>query len=348
MRRFFSSVHRPSNIGSPARLKTTSTPRSASAGAGPLSGFQACASMLPRRRRASSGSRLRTTGCSSFASRCFPMRPVAPVTSARIRRSYSLICHVFATIESSQFGAHLLSCCRVFRGRLSIFGVVAALFAVGCLYPPVTQPPPDEKQEVVIPLPYDLAWDAVNAVITKNSFNVQAQDMTNGIIEAAGPLFTLQDADCGKIKGVAGSYAADPEPDSSSVYNFLVRPRGPEATLVEVRATFNSSVKVPLHPATDVDCVSHGIQESNLLREVLVAAKETHRPVFAKQSAPPQQAAASANAQSSGLAHRPPSSIEKEAGQSNTPNSMQQPDRAYSMHGYSLDGNFQLPAPSPR
>jgi hypothetical protein len=236
----------------------------------------------------------------------------------------------------------------MFRVRLSIFGVVAALFAVGCLYPPVTQPPPDEKQEVVIPLPYDLAWDAVNAVITKNSFHVQAQDMTNGIIEAAGPLFTLQDADCGKIKGVAGSYAADPEPDSSSVYNFLVRPRGPEATLVEVRATFNSSVKVPLHPATDVDCVSHGIQESNLLREVLVAAKETHRPVFAKQSAPPQQAAASANAQSSGLAHRPPSSIEKEAGQSNTPNSMQQPDRAYSMHGYSLDGNFQLPAPSPR
>src|ERR1700685_4094517 len=53
MRRFFSSVHRPSNIGSPARLKTTSTPCSASAGAGPLSGFQACASMFPRRGRAS-------------------------------------------------------------------------------------------------------------------------------------------------------------------------------------------------------------------------------------------------------------------------------------------------------
>ena len=49
-----------------------------------------------------------------------------------------------------------------------------------------------------------------------------------------------------------------------------------------MRATFNSSVKVPLHPATDVDCVSHGIQESNLLREVLVEAKKTHRPEFAK------------------------------------------------------------------
>ena len=185
----------------------------------------------------------------------------------------------------------------MFRVRASIFGIVAALFAAGCLYPPVTQPPPDEKQEVVIPLPYDLAWDAVNGVITKNSFHVQAQDMTNGIIEAAGPLFTLQDADCGKVKSVAGSYAAEPEPDSSSVYNFLVRPRGPEATLVEVRATFNSSVKVPLHPASDVDCVSHGIQESNLLREVLVEAKQTHRPVFARPSAPPNSRAVFATAE---------------------------------------------------
>ena len=229
-----------------------------------------------------------------------------------------------------------------------MFGVVAALFAVGCLYPPVTQPPPDAQQEVVIPLPYDLAWDAVNAVITENSFHVQAQDMTNGIIEAAGPLFTLHDADCGRVKSVAGSYTAEPEPDSSSVYNFLVRPRGPEATLVEVRATFNSSVKVPLHPATDVDCVSHGIQESNLLREVLVEAKQTHRPVFAKPSAPPQQAAASASAQSSGPARRPPSSIDKDTEEPNPPTSMQEPDRATSMHGYSIGGNFKLPAPPPQ
>src|SRR5271156_539243 len=184
--------------------------------------------------------------------------------------------------------------------RVSILGLVAVLVVSGCLYPPEAQPPPDEKQQVVIPLPYDLAWDAVNSVITQNSFHVQARDMTNGIIEAVGPRFTLQDADCGKIKSVAGSYEADPELNSSSVYNFLVRPRGTEATLVEVRATFNSSVKVPLKPATDVDCVSHGIQESNLLREVLVEAKQTHRPVFAKPSAPPQQAAASASAQPSG------------------------------------------------
>ena len=225
----------------------------------------------------------------------------------------------------------------MFRLRLSILAVIAALSAVGCLYPPVTQPPPDEQQQVVIPLPYDLAWDAVNGVITENSFHVQAQDMTNGIIEASGPRFTLHDADCGKIKSVAGAYTAEPEANSSSVYNFLVRPRGTEATLVEVRATFNSSVKVPLHPATDVDCVSHGIQESNLLREVLVEAKKTHRPEFAKPSAAPQQAASSANAQSSGPARRPPSSIDKAEGHSAE---MRSP-----MGGFSIGGNVKLPAP---
>jgi hypothetical protein len=227
----------------------------------------------------------------------------------------------------------------MFGARTSILGLIVALSVAGCLYPPMTEPPPDGQQQVVIPLPYDLAWDAVNAVITENSFHVQAQDMTNGIIEAAGPRFTLHDADCGRIKGVAGSYTAEPEPDSSSVYNFLVRPRGPEATIVEVRATFNSSVKVPLHPATDVDCVSHGIQESNLLREVLVEAKKTHRPTYAKPNTAPQQAASSASAQSSGPTRRPPSSIDKGEVQSEMPTPMR---------GFSLGGNLKLLGPPPQ
>ena len=196
--------------------------------------------------------------------------------------------------------------------------LIAAVSLAACFYPPETQPPPDEKQQVVIPLPYDLGWDAVTSVISQNNFHVQAQDMTNGIIEAAGPRFTLHDADCGKIKSVAGAYTAEPQANSSSVYNFLVRPRGREATLVEVRATFNSSVAVPLHPATDVDCVSHGIQESNLLREVLVEASKTHRPAYGQAAASPQQAASSSGAQPQGPStisnqHRTPSTIDKTA-----------------------------------
>jgi hypothetical protein len=232
----------------------------------------------------------------------------------------------------------------IFVVRLSIPGLLAALSVAGCFIPPATQPPPDAQQEVVIALPYDLAWDAVNAVVTQNSFKVQAQDMTNGIIEAVGPRFTLHDADCGKIKSVAGAYTAEPEANSSSVYNFLVRPRGREASIVEVRATFNSSVAIPLRPATDVDCVSHGIQESNLLREVLVEAKKTHRPEFAGQNAPPQQAGAQSSASAPAAMRsqpRPPSSIEKTEATPGPPSSP---------HGFSLNVNSMmpsLPAPPP-
>ena len=236
----------------------------------------------------------------------------------------------------------------VFLLRCAVI-MLEAVCVAGCLYPPVTQPPPDEQQQVVIPLPYDLGWDAVNTVITQNHFHVQAQDMTNGIIEAVGPRFTLHDADCGKVKSVAGSYLAEPEANSSSVFNFLVRPRGREATLVEVRATFNSSVSVPLRPTTDVDCISHGIQESNLLREVLVAVKETRRPESAQPGAAPQQAAASDAAQSHSPAktQSAPSTI----GKSPTPPTL-------SNGGFSLLGRAHptlahpdapdLPAPPPQ
>jgi hypothetical protein len=73
---------------------------------------------------------------------------------------------------------------------------------------------------------------------------------------------------------------AEPEHNASTVFTFGVHPRGPEASIVQVLATFNSPVKVPLHPATDVDCVSYGIQESNLFRQVLAQATQTHRPTF--------------------------------------------------------------------
>ncbi len=164
--------------------------------------------------------------------------------------------------------------------RIATLAMIAAL--AGCIYPPMTAPPSDEQQRVVIPLPYDLAWDAVNSVIQENGMRIQAQDSNHGIIEAVGPRFTLHDADCGKIKSVVGLYAAEPEPNATSVYNFLVRPHGKEASVVDVRATFNSPVKVPLRPTKDVDCVSHGTEESNLLRQVLVEAKRTHRPTFAQ------------------------------------------------------------------
>ncbi|MDO8433945.1 MAG: hypothetical protein Q7S58_16220 [Candidatus Binatus sp.] len=173
------------------------------------------------------------------------------------------------------------------KNYLRIAALAISIAAGACVYPPMTEPPRDEQQRVVIPLPYDLAWDAVNSMIQENGMRIQAQDSNHGIIEAVGPRFTLRDADCGKIKSVVGTYAAEPEPNSSSVYNFLVRPHGKEASVVEVRATFASPVRVPLRQTKDVDCISRGTEESNLLRQLLVVAKRTRRPTFTQPSESP-------------------------------------------------------------
>ncbi len=155
---------------------------------------------------------------------------------------------------------------------------VLALGIAGCFYPTTMQPPSRDKTSVVVQLPYDLAWNAVNEVIKKNALHVNASNPNHGIIEAAGPRFTLSDADCGEISSVAGSYLAEPQLDSSSVYSFKVTPNGNEATSVEVHGTFSSSLRVPLKPYSEVQCVSRGTAESRLLREVLATARNMRRP----------------------------------------------------------------------
>lgn len=218
----------------------------------------------------------------------------------------------------------------MFSAKNAIPALLAALFAAGCIYPPATQPPPDAKQQVVISLPYDLAWDAVNHVIAQNSLRIQAQDSNAGIIETVGPRFTLHDADCGRIKSVVGTYPAEPEQNASTVYTFGVHPRGPEASIVQVLATFNSPVKVPLRPATDVDCVSYGIQESNLLRQVLAQAKQTHRPVFGKP--------AESNASASPRANSESAPANRAGSRSTIERSKESPAAPPSMSGFSIGG----------
>jgi hypothetical protein len=177
--------------------------------------------------------------------------------------------------------------------HLLILAAAVSISTVACFYPPTTVPPPDEKERTVIPLPYDLAWDVVNNVIKRNGLHIDASEPTQrGIIEAAGPRFTLQEADCGTVKSVGGAYAALPESNSTSVYNFLVKPHGPESTMVQVEVSYNSPVKVPFHPATDVDCISRGSDESRILNEIIAEARVTHRPEYHKTSPVPPGAEA--------------------------------------------------------
>jgi hypothetical protein len=167
-----------------------------------------------------------------------------------------------------------------------------SLAASGCFYPPTTQPVAMDTTRAFVPLPYDLAWTAVNDVIRQNGYKIQAQDPNHGIIEVQGRSFTLQDADCGRIKGIIGDYAATPESSATAVYNFQVRPVSNEKSSVEVRAIFNSPLKVPLRPPRDVDCVSRGAQETRLLQQILAQATVTKPPVYKSAGEKPSAAAA--------------------------------------------------------
>lgn len=152
----------------------------------------------------------------------------------------------------------------------------------GCFYPPQTKPPtPDHSSSVTLSLPYDLAWNAVQAVVEKNEFKVVLANPNDGTLEAqaVGGGFTLQDADCGKVRGVGRTIDAEPDPNSSAVYDFHVQPKGQEASTVSIEATFTAPLHVPLHPVTDIQCTSRGRQEARLLDEIKKEAPKQRRPI---------------------------------------------------------------------
>src|ERR1700722_19016013 len=86
------------------------------------------------------------------------------------------------------------------------------LVAAGCFYPPMQKPAADDKNQLTLALPFDLAWAAVHAVIASNGFHIIAEDPNNGIIESQAITgFSLKDADCGEVRGIAAKYRAEPD-----------------------------------------------------------------------------------------------------------------------------------------
>ena len=180
------------------------------------------------------------------------------------------------------------------KPHAALFTLVAMLG--GCFYPPTHQPTPQQQSpaqqptqqqqprsngdQVKLAIPYDLAWDAVHSVISDNGYEIITEDPNHGIIETQAPHgFTLKDADCGKIRNVFG-YAAQPQQDSTAVYNFEVKPADRESSLVSVQATFTAQLQVPFHPLSDQQCVSRDAQESRLLKQIEARAKKEHRPEY--------------------------------------------------------------------
>jgi hypothetical protein len=156
---------------------------------------------------------------------------------------------------------------------------MAALVS-GCFYPPTQKPPAPSRDEVTLDKPYDIVWDAVHKVIGEHKLRINADDPNQGIIETETNRFTLEDADCGKLKGVSTKYAAVPDRAATAVYYFKVKPKGHEATTVSVQATFSAPLYVPLHTPRDEQCVSRGKAEARLLSEIAEQAAAIHRPTF--------------------------------------------------------------------
>src|SRR5271155_168898 len=170
--------------------------------------------------------------------------------------------------------------------RFAAVPLLALQLLSSCFYPPQTPPPTVEHTQAEINLPYDLALDAVMSVIKAHEFRVQANDPTHGVIEAQTVKFTLDDADCGVVGMVAGKEATTPTQDSSVVFTFHIKPDGPEAGPVGTQAVFATPVRVPFHPMSNSECVSRGVQEAKLLKEIKQQAAVTHRPYKTASAVP--------------------------------------------------------------
>jgi hypothetical protein len=172
--------------------------------------------------------------------------------------------------------------------KLRLVLVLSIAAIAGCFYPPQQKPLPGRSTEVTVPVAYDLTWDAVHSVISANGYRVIRENPDQGIVEAqAVGGFTLKDADCGKLKGIAGNYEAEPDPDASAVYDFQVKPKGTGASTVGIQATFSAPLHIPMHPVSDEQCVSRGIEEARLLEQISRQASMEHRPKF-ERALPPE------------------------------------------------------------
>jgi hypothetical protein len=151
---------------------------------------------------------------------------------------------------------------------------IMALTLVGCFYPPQRKPLPDSQTHLILHLPYYKTWNAVHDVIERNNYRIITENPDEGTIEAeAAGSFTLADADCGKLEAIGRKYNAEPDPDATALYDFQIKPRGNEASTVDVSGTFTAPLHVPLRPVRGEQCLSRGTQESRLLAEV---AREAH------------------------------------------------------------------------
>jgi hypothetical protein len=166
--------------------------------------------------------------------------------------------------------------------------LILAVMLAGCFYPPRERPLLDSRSSLIVHSPYYKVWDAVHEVLAHGDYRIVNENPDQGIIEAqAAGSFTLADADCGKLRAVAGKYNAEPDPNASALYDFQIEPRGNESSSVSVQGTFTTPVHVPLHPVRGGQCVSKGTQEARLLSAIAQRIHEESSPAAQPALMPP-------------------------------------------------------------
>lgn len=172
------------------------------------------------------------------------------------------------------------------RSSTAALFTAAIIACTGCFHEAIAPHETAPRKPGSIPSPYDEVWDATLQVIGSNQLRLQAQDPVHGIVEAQGRHFTLQDADCGVVGTPLGKTVAEPTDEATTVFNFYLKPDGPEATNLSIQATFSTPGNAPFHPTTNLDCVSKGRQERMLFKQIKEAAAQEHRPVYKKPDVP--------------------------------------------------------------
>ena len=100
--------------------------------------------------------------------------------------------------------------------------MLLALMAAGCFYPPMQKPVLDDNKQITLALPFDLAWDDVHTIISKNAFPIIAEDPNNGIIESQAPgrlPYERRGLRRDAWDRTSRGSRAEPDPGSSAVYS---------------------------------------------------------------------------------------------------------------------------------
>jgi hypothetical protein len=147
-----------------------------------------------------------------------------------------------------------------------MLALVFGLFA-GCVTPPSTAPTP--RTAMSVNAPFAKTWNAVIDVFSDRNIPIRTIDRTSGLIATDKLSVPAQQgvkwADCGKNNGEA-------VPPQLAVYNVLVRGDSTQST-VKVTVAWTSVVTPMGGNAQGVDCVTHGVWESDLENTVRAKAE---------------------------------------------------------------------------